>query len=147
MLNGKKFLERTAAIIYDKSMTKILIFTYMNKDYWLLPGGRVDQMEDSLSAIKREIKEKLNIELNFKLIAVSENIVNKINTQSINFYYKAVLNSEINEEYITPIENKKQIYKWIKINELDNYNLKPIKIKEIIQNVNSDELTHFIEID
>lgn len=55
-----KFNARVSAIILNESKSKILLFKIDDgRDYFMLPGGRIELYEDSLCAIKREIKEEL----------------------------------------------------------------------------------------
>ncbi|MEJ5145041.1 NUDIX hydrolase [Sphingobacterium sp. MYb388] len=53
----------TAGLITLKD-NKLLLAYSNNKKAWYLPGGKVDQGEDSLQSLKREIGEELMIELN-----------------------------------------------------------------------------------
>ena len=42
---------------------KYLMVRHNKKDYWTLPGGHIEEWEDIYKAIKREIKEELNLEI------------------------------------------------------------------------------------
>ncbi|MDD2907233.1 MAG: NUDIX hydrolase [Candidatus Gracilibacteria bacterium] len=42
---------------------KYLMVRHNKKDYWTLPGGHIEEGEDIYKAIKREIKEELNLEI------------------------------------------------------------------------------------
>lgn len=71
--NDFQFIYRVSSIIYNNDKTKILLFYGDDRDFYMLPGGKVHELEDSLSAIKRKIKEELGYNnLNFKLISISE---------------------------------------------------------------------------
>ena len=69
-----RFNARSSAIIYNTDKTKVLLFNVGdNRDFYMLPGGKVHELEDSLSAIRRQIEEELGYNnLNFKLISISE---------------------------------------------------------------------------
>ena len=54
---------RTAGLLYIKDRKLLLAFS-KNKRAYYLPGGKVDPNEDTISALIREIKEELNVELN-----------------------------------------------------------------------------------
>lgn len=70
------FAYRVSAIIYNKDKTKILLFYGNDMDYYMLPGGKVNQLEKSEDAIKREIIEELGFNnLKFDLVGISEEIV------------------------------------------------------------------------
>lgn len=73
-----RFNVRASAIILNDKKDKILLFKIEDgRDYFLLPGGRIELYEDSLTAIKREIKEELNYDINFTLCSIQENFVIK----------------------------------------------------------------------
>lgn len=103
-------------------------------------------MESSKDAIKREIKEELDWNLNYILIAVFKNILNTLNYHSYEFIYKTIYNGKILNDSFNGIEGDFQIYKWVKLEELDNYNLKPNSLNKIILNIDNSKLIHSIEI-
>ena len=71
--NGNKFNFRVSAIILDKSGEKVLIHQIKNRDFWLLPGGRVEMMESTKDAVIRELQEELDIgSFEVKLAIISE---------------------------------------------------------------------------
>lgn len=71
--NDFQFIYRMSSIIYNNDKTKILLFYGDDRDFYMLPGGKVHELEDSLSAIRRQIEEELGYNnLNFKLISISE---------------------------------------------------------------------------
>ena len=92
--NDKRFIARCAAIIYNKDKTKVLMFNF--KDYYMLPGGRIEFNETSLDAIKREIKEETGYDLKFTFKGVQENFLRKDNKDSkwAKDIVKAYLNAE-----------------------------------------------------
>ena len=79
--NDKRFIARCAAVIYNKDKTKVLMFNF--KDYYMLPGGRIEFNETSLDAIKREIKEETGYDLKFTFQGVQENFLSKDNKDII----------------------------------------------------------------
>ena len=50
-------------IIYNKDKSKILLFNSEGRDFYMLPGGKIQELETSQEAIKREIKEETGIEI------------------------------------------------------------------------------------
>ena len=57
-----RFNVRASAIILNEKKDKILLFKVEDdRNYFLLPGGRIELYEDSLTAIKRETLEKIRI--------------------------------------------------------------------------------------
>ena len=61
------FAYRVSAIIYNEDETKMLLFYGDDMDFYMLPGGKVIEQENSVNAIEREIYEELGYEnLEFK---------------------------------------------------------------------------------
>jgi len=60
--DNKKFNFRVSAIILNSDKTKMLLHTIKGYDFYLLPGGRVEWLENCEDAIKRELKEELGLE-------------------------------------------------------------------------------------
>lgn len=59
-------IKVVAAIIYNEENRFLMALKKAGKNlagYWEFPGGKVEKGEDELVAIKREIKEELNLEL------------------------------------------------------------------------------------
>lgn len=82
------FAYRVSAIIYNKDKSKILLFYGNNSDFYMLPGGKVKELEK----------------------------------------FKAIESDWIN-------------FIWININEIDNYKIHPIQIKQFLNSKNN----HIIE--
>ena len=135
-INGNyQFLYRVSAIILNKEKDKILLFKVKERNFYLLPGGKVNEKETSINAIKRELIEELDFnDLSFELKAISEEFVNdkKIFNQQINLIYKTIYKEEINNNIIESKEGDWCFFEWININELDNINVYPKNIKEIL---------------
>ena len=72
---NNRFNARVSSIIYNKDKTKILLFKMKDRDFYMLPGGRIEMNEDSLSAVKREISEELGFDLEFTLCSIQENFL------------------------------------------------------------------------
>lgn len=146
-----KFKYRVSGIfIYDN---KLLVDKYGDNGY-CLPGGYVNMGESSENAIIRELKEEIG--LDFKIVnfaGITEdffvNFRNQ-NTQAIVLYYRVELinYNDINFIDFNRVEDDngyiiKHHYKWIELDELDNYNLLPKEIKKDIKN---NEFFHHINI-
>ena len=84
-IDNIRFNARVSAIIYNKDKTKVLLFKIVDRDYFMLPGGRIEIYEDSLNAIKREVKEETGFNLGFELCSIQENFLEK-NNQKIMQY-------------------------------------------------------------
>lgn len=144
-INGNyQFLYRVSAIILNKEENKILLFNVKERNFYLLPGGKVNEKETSLNAIKRELIEELDFsDLSFELKAISEEFVNDKNifNQQINLIYKTIYKEEINNNIIESKEGDWCFFEWININDIDNINVYPKNIKEIL---NTDNINHIL---
>lgn len=142
-----RFNARVSAIIYNKAKTEVLLFKVEDgRDYYLLPGGRIELNEDSKTAIKREIKEELGFDLEFNLCSIQENFIEKDNLDIMQycFCYKAIYNEDIDKDIIKCLDNNGQTFHWININDLDSIKLLPKSCKNLI-NKNTLSIEHIIE--
>ena len=82
---------------------------------WEFPGGKVEKGETFEFALKREIKEELNIEINIKNKLGEENYQDdKINVK-LHYFICSYANGDIN---LSEHENSA----WITKNDFKNYN-------------------------
>lgn len=142
--DGYRFLLRCSAIITDKKRTKVLLFAIPVNSFWLLPGGRITYQEDSYHAIKREMREELGLTNECQLICVEENFLQAKKIQNIEFIYHMTVD---NIDNIKPLEDKKQIFKVVAINNLSNYELKPNYLTKLIKEFKNEEILHKINVE
>lgn len=136
---------RTSALIYNKDKRKVLLFNVEGNNFYMLPGGRMEMLEESKDAIKREIKEELGWNnLEFSFLAVSEEFVNAkgYNCEQINFIYETIYNDEITKEEFKGLDGDWINFKWIDISNIDEYKIFPVEIKDIILGKNDSK--HFV---
>lgn len=84
------FNFRVAAIVFDTSGERVLIHRAPNEPFWTMPGGRVELMEPAAEALKREMQEELDVEVNVeRLLWVVENFFpyNGKDWHEIAFYF------------------------------------------------------------
>lgn len=144
-IDNVRFNARASAIIYNKDKTKVLLFKIIDRDCFMLPGGRIEIYEDSLTAIKREINEETGFNLEFELCSIQENFLEKDNKKIMQycFCYKSIYNQDITQESFICNDNKGQIFYWVNINDLQNYKLLPNSTYELIKT--SKNIKHIIE--
>ena len=111
-LDNNRFNARVSVIIYNKDKTKILLFKMKDRNFYMLPGGRIKINEDSISAVKREILEELGFNLEFTLCSIQENFLKLENTSIMQycFCYKAIYDGKINDEKFVCKDNNSQIF-------------------------------------
>lgn len=137
-----RFNARTSAVIYNKDLSKVLLFNVEGRDFYMLPGGRIEELEESSNSIKREIKEELGWDsITFEFLALSEEFVNDrgYNNHQLNIIYKGIYNEEIKETNFKGLEGDWINFEWIDIKNIDTYNIFPNDIKNIIKKENTSK--------
>lgn len=141
-----RFGVRVGAIILNSDKTKVF-FQEAKKDFYMFPGGRLEVLEDSYTAIKRELTEELGIDEEVELKYMSENFIdlpNGIKYHEIGFYYLVIIDENkygysidgvygnLDEEH-----DGKSNFKWLDISLLDKYNIMP---KNIVLKIMKNEI-------
>lgn len=130
-----RFNARSSAIIYNKGKTKVLLFKVGDdRDFYMLPGGRIKHFESSKEAVIREIKEELGWLLEYDFFCIQENFLEAkgMKITQYNFCYKAIYDGKISNEPIKCHDNEYQSFKWVSLKELDNYKILPKSNKDLI---------------
>lgn len=141
-----QFLYRVSCLIFNKDKTKVLLFNCEGRHFFLLPGGKVNQKEESLEALKREIKEELGFEgLSYSFLAISEEFVEDKGyfNQQVNLIYQGIFPEDITSEQFHGIEGDWIQFHWIDVDKIDSYEIYPNGIKQAI--MNPDKIYHFVE--
>lgn len=132
-----QFHYRTSAIIYNKDKTKILLFKSSNRDFYMLPGGKVNELESSENALKREVKEETGLGINiidFKCFSECVVTDKEMTYQQVEAIYEASYNDEIINDEFNGLEGNWILFKWFNIDDLDNVLIEPKGIKDILKN-------------
>ena len=82
------YYNRAVGVI--RQHNKFLIMKVDNSQYYHLPGGHIEIGEDSLSAVKREIKEELDFDcIKANLFCIQENFYEKkgVAHHGVEYYY------------------------------------------------------------
>lgn len=137
--------QRVCAIIYNLEGNKILAFRVIGRDFWMLPGGRKNLFETSENAIKREIKEELGLELDFKFKLTAE-VIMKINENTFdqtNFIYTSYCDETLVKNGTRPIDNDGQEFAWLEIDKIEQGVLEPSDFIKYVKE-NDDKIYHLI---
>ncbi len=137
--DNMRFKYRASALIIENNHILLQKFN----DYWTPPGGKVQMLEDSKIALKREILEELSTDIEIEQIAIF--IEQTYHTQEKSFhelgvYYfchsKSLWNRGIS---IIGNENGEDMeYRWFPLNEIDKINIQPTILKEKLLSENKD---------
>lgn len=129
---------RAAVVIVHND--KILLHKNLKSNHYALVGGRVELGEDSITTVKREIKEEMGKEIEIiDYISTVENFftMNEKKYHEIEFVYLAEFKDEkdkLIQDTIKNIEGKEHLqYEWIERNRIDQIPLKPVKIQAVLK--------------
>ena len=145
--DGLKFNVRSSCIIKDKNHQKVVLSNMRaikSHEAFVLPGGRLDVLENSKEAIEREIKEELGITVDCKLVSVEEIIEKANGFHMIEFVYSAEIDSM---DEIKCLDDGWDKFKIVDIDKIDEYDVRPKTVKEFIKYDKCDSLNHNFDYD
>lgn len=108
------------------------------RDYYVTPGGKIEENESHDEALRREIKEELGIEIEIKNLCLE--LDDRDYNDSFQYFYNC--NYKVGElgtgdgPEFTDKENYKGVFEIVLVDkkEISKLNLVPEKIKEILVN-------------
>lgn len=129
-----------AVILIDGKVVLIRRKRYNNgeliRDYYVIPGGHLDENETFEEAVIREVKEELGID-----VSITNEILHEYN-EDLNIdekffeckYVSGKLGTGVGEEWTNPDIEKYGSYEIIlvEIDKIEDLNLLPTNIKKII---------------
>lgn len=141
-----KFSYRVAGIVLDGA--RVLLVSEDHIDCWYIPGGRVSLFESSKDALIREIHEEMRVKPTIKkLLWTSEEMFFHEefgkNMHLLAFYYlidfprDSMIYKQDSFEF-QELDNGKILnlnFKWFKLNEIDDLNIKPKNLINKLKNV------------
>ena len=108
------------------------------RDYYVTPGGKIEENESQEEALRREIKEELGIEIEIKdlCLELDDRDYNDSFQYFYNCNYKAGELGTGDGPEFTDKENYKGVFEIVLVDkkEISKLNLVPEKIKEILVN-------------
>lgn len=148
-----RFNYRVAGVLIHEN--RLLVTTDERSPYYYLPGGRVSMNEESTMAIKREIKEELDVEVEAtQLLWIVENFFVEQQSQEqfheIGMYYLLQLTEEDilkrGQEFIMNEGGYKKLsFLWLPLEKIKHLNIYPLFLKERIMNL-PQVPEHLVEI-
>ena len=121
----------SALVIKDNKILLIHRFKY-GDEYWVIPGGGVEDKESLEESLKREVREETSLDLiSFELLGSNEH------EGHIHYFYKCELT--LGEPKIGGPEledsSKDNIYllEWISIEDVNRLNIYPSSVKLYIK--------------
>ena len=120
----RKFTHRVAAVaIRDEH---VLLNQAEGNAFWYLPGGRVELMETASDALRREMREEMDVEIKVgRLLWVIENYFRfeDISHHELGLYFLVELPDELGPrraEMFTGVEGDRRIeFRWLPLRSLE----------------------------
>jgi 8-oxo-dGTP pyrophosphatase MutT (NUDIX family) len=145
------YRKSVSAFILNNKKEFILVLDKSIKPYWKLPSGGIEKNETEINALKREVFEELNIEIdiitkskyNEKYIWPKE-IKDKTNNQYVGQDKTIYLTKIKDNQTIKICEREILAYTWVNINNYKQY----LTIKNqisLFENIITEFKNHFIK--
>lgn len=132
---------RAAGIIIHNG--KFLVHRNVNSDHYALIGGRVEIGEDSATTVIREIEEEMGKKAEIiGYVSTIENFFEMKGSKyhEIMFVHRVEFVDEEDkmiEHTLKNIEGKDYLqYEWLDIDKVDEYNVVPVAIKDVLKEKN-----------
>lgn len=145
---AEKIGIRPATIVIKDEKVLLVSSKYKDEEFYLFPGGGMEFGETIEEAAVRETFEETGVKVKIKdLFHVNEYIYSEDwNKRSVSMFFIADVVEIL--EPTTDDEEKIKEVKWIKLSELDNYDIKPKRIVEMIKSFsNLENPREFYSID
>jgi len=137
------FNVRVAGVVFDPSGERGLIHRASNEPFWTMPGGRVELMEPAADALKREMQEELDVEVNIeRLLWVVENFFpyQGKDWHEITFYFLASFPPgsplyDHRDTFTGDEDGIKLIFQWHDLETIGEENLLPSFLRTALSNL------------
>ena len=132
----QRFNHRAAAVIIKDG--HLLIHRNVRDDFWALPGGRIQLMENGETAIVREIKEELGLKAEVtRFLSVHENFFtyDDVSFHEVGFYYEVSIVDDmtVTTEEFFGAEGEEWIYRFVPLEMLSNVTLYPVQLQTMLE--------------
>ncbi|HEX6817408.1 MAG TPA: NUDIX hydrolase [Ktedonobacterales bacterium] len=134
-----RFVYRVAGVaIHDG---RVLLHRAESEDFWSLPGGRCELLEPSETALRREMREELGMEVAVeRLVWVVENFfaLDGLPHHELGLYYKMALPADaplldVDMEHRGKEEELALVFRWFPLETIERMGLYPVFLRAGLQ--------------
>jgi ADP-ribose pyrophosphatase YjhB (NUDIX family) len=138
--SNARFLLCTRGIVINRE--RVLLFNVVGWDWWALPGGRVEMLEQSENALKREMREEIATDVTVRrLVWIVENFFKPQDTSyhEIGMYYLMDLPDDApvfkSAEYICQDGLVTVRFRWFPLADIEQLEIRPAFLKTGLSNI------------
>ncbi len=146
-----RFNFRVAGLIFNNN--RLLVHRMKKDDFYALPGGRAEMMENTELTIVREMKEELNVDVKVdRLLWIGEQFFEHEDQKfhELCFYYSLECNDKNlntqNSVFETIEDGREFEFKWVPVNQLKDEVFYPLFIKDRILEL-PKSIEKFVEVE
>ena len=134
-----KLNVRTTGVFLNDG--KVLVHKCCETGHYALPGGRVQAREDSLTALKREVSEELDLEIeNISFIGAVENFFTVPEAKFHEYMWmikgdfkdKSVYDKDV---IIGHEQERELVFEWVDVDKLENLSFRPMEVIPYLKNI------------
>ena len=123
-------------IIYNPFLNKILLIHRWKdgQEYFVIPGGTIEPEERPLEAALREIKEEVNLSFSADQLHTAFSLNNQGKEEYYFYTELSTADTPLMQGEEAQRSSLQNIYqpKWVSLQELYNYNLRPEILKSLL---------------
>ncbi|MBO5143226.1 MAG: NUDIX domain-containing protein [Clostridia bacterium] len=134
-----KLNVRTTGVFLNDG--KVLVHKCCETGHYALPGGRVQAREDSITALKREVSEELDLEIeNISFIGAVENFFTVPEAKFHEYMWmikgdfkdKSVYDKDV---IIGHEQERELVFEWVDVDKLENLSFRPMEVIPYLKNI------------
>ena len=118
-----------AIILNAKGEFLMLQFLENHKNTWHFPGGRLNVGDQSIEALKREVKEETNIEI-YNITPIFTKVYDQKSPK-----YAVFFTAKVQEPFEVKISDEHQAYRWFSKDDISYIDYKQSFYKELLENM------------
>ena len=128
--------QRARAIIVKQGSLLLIKRIFQDKEYWVFPGGGVEDHENNKTALIRECKEELGVDIKIIKLFTREKSDKKETMGDMEYYYEVEITSGVlgdaygSEHKQDNRYSGKYAVTWEKIENIKNIDLRPNAIRD-----------------